>query len=74
MRAIQKQFGQTVRRLRARAGYSQEGFAAAAGIHRTYMGKIENGRVALTIVKIEQIAIALELSPSELLAELERDD
>ena len=74
MRAIQKRFGQTVRRLRAQAGYSQERFAAAAGIHRTYMGKIENGRVALTIVKIEQIAITLELSPSELLAELERED
>jgi len=73
MRAIQKRFGETVRRLRARAGYSQESFASAAGIHRTYMGKIENGRVSLTIVKIEQIAIALELSPSELLAELERE-
>ena len=74
MRAIQKRFGQTVRRLRAQAGYSQESFAAAAGIHRTHMGKIENGVVALSIIKIEQIAIALELSPSELLAVMERED
>lgn len=74
MSTIQKRFGKAVRRLRAQAGYSQEKFAAAAGIHRTHMGKIENGLIALSILKIEQIAIALELSPSELLAELEHED
>jgi transcriptional regulator with XRE-family HTH domain len=74
MTVIQKRLGLTVRRLRTQAGYSQEGFAAAAGIHRTYMGKIENGRVAVTIIKLEQMAIALRLSPSELLAEMESED
>jgi DNA-binding XRE family transcriptional regulator len=30
--------------MRTRAGYSQEGFADAIGVHRTYMGTLERGR------------------------------
>jgi transcriptional regulator with XRE-family HTH domain len=73
MSTIRQRLGRTVRRLRARADYSQESFAAAAGIHRTYMGKIENGRVAVTVTKLEQIAITLGMSPSQLLAEADRE-
>ena len=73
MITIQQKLGQAVRRLRAQADYSQESFAAAAGIHRTYMGLVERGRVAATIVKIEQIARALGITPSALLAEAERE-
>jgi transcriptional regulator with XRE-family HTH domain len=74
MTVIQKRLGLTVRRLRTQAGYSQEEFAQVAGLHRTYMGRVENGRSAVTIVKLEKIAIALKLSPSELLAEVENED
>jgi transcriptional regulator with XRE-family HTH domain len=74
MTVIQKRLGLTVRRLRTQAGYSQEEFAQVAGLHRTYMGRVENGRSAVTIVKLEKIAIALRLSPSELLAEVDRED
>jgi DNA-binding XRE family transcriptional regulator len=45
----QQAFGLAGRRLRRDAGYSQEGFAAAVGVHRTYQGLIERGRVAATI-------------------------
>jgi transcriptional regulator with XRE-family HTH domain len=74
MTVIQKRLGTTVRRLRTEAGYSQEEFARVAGVHRNYMGRIENGRSAVTIVKLEKIAIALKLSPSELLAEVESEN
>ena len=73
MTTIQQKLGRTVRRLRSQADYSQESFAAAAGIHRTYMGLIERGRAAVTIVKLEKIAATLRMKPSELLAEAERE-
>lgn len=71
MSVIQRRFGRAVRRLREQAEHSQESFAAAAGVHRTYMGLVERGRVAPTIVVIEKIATALGMAPSELLAETE---
>ena len=73
MITIQLRLGRAVRRLRAQADYSQESFAAAAGVHRTYMGLVERGRVAATIVTLEKISDALGIKPSELLAEAERE-
>jgi transcriptional regulator with XRE-family HTH domain len=73
MITIKQKLGRAVRRLRSQADYSQESFAAAAGIHRTYMGLVERGRVAATVVTLEKIADALGLTPSELLAEAERE-
>jgi transcriptional regulator with XRE-family HTH domain len=73
MTIIQTKLGRAVRRLRSQAEYSQESFAAAAGIHRTYMGLVERGRVAATIVTIEKISTALGITASELLAEAERE-
>jgi transcriptional regulator with XRE-family HTH domain len=73
MLTIQQKLGRAVRRLRSRADYSQEAFAAAADIHRTYMGLVERGRVAPTIVTIQKIATALGITPSELLEEAERE-
>ena len=73
MTTIQHRLGRAVRRLRAQADYSQESFAAAAGVHRTYMGLVERGRVAATIITLQKISDALGLKPSELLAEAERE-
>jgi transcriptional regulator with XRE-family HTH domain len=73
MTIIQTKLGRAVRRLRSQAEYSQESFAAAAGVHRTYMGLVERGRVAATIVTIEKISTALGITASQLLAEAERE-
>jgi transcriptional regulator with XRE-family HTH domain len=73
MLTIQEKFGRAVRRLRAEADYSQEAFAAAAGVHRTYMGLVERGRVAATIITIHKISAALGITASQLLAEAERE-
>ena len=64
--SIQKQFGKKVRELRLEKGYSQEGFAFACGLHRTYIGCIERGEKNVTIVNIEKIAKALKVEITDL--------
>jgi ribosome-binding protein aMBF1 (putative translation factor) len=65
--------GAAVRRLRDRAGYgSQEAFADAAGVHRTYAGKVERGEVNITLDNLERLARTLGVSAGELLVEAER--
>lgn len=68
-----KGFGGTVRRLRSERGYSQEAFAFRVGLHRTYVGNIERGEKAVTIVTANKLARALGLTLAELFAELERN-
>jgi transcriptional regulator with XRE-family HTH domain len=67
-----KALGQAVRSLRKTADYSQESFADAVGLHRTYMGAIERGEQNLTIKNIVRVAETLKIKPSELLAEAEK--
>ncbi|HEX5830112.1 MAG TPA: helix-turn-helix transcriptional regulator [Gemmatimonadaceae bacterium] len=73
MLTIQEKLGRAIRRLRTAADHSQESFAAAAGVHRTYMGLVERGEVAATVVTIQKIAAALHMPASQLLAEAERE-
>ena len=63
-------FGRRVRELRTAQGYSQEGFAAACGVDRTYMGGIERGERNLALRNIERIAVALGLSLGELMRDV----
>ncbi len=58
-------FGQTVRTLREKKGFSQEIFAGHVGVHRTYMGGIERGERNPTLTTIWKIAQALELTPAD---------
>ncbi|QDU52224.1 HTH-type transcriptional regulator SinR [Gimesia panareensis] len=60
-------FGQRVRKLRKEQGYSQENFAYACELDRTYMGGIERGERNPTLRKIEQIADTLGISLAELM-------
>jgi transcriptional regulator with XRE-family HTH domain len=69
---IVKRFGETVRRLRSERGFSQESFARRCGLHRTYMGIIERGEKAVTIVTASKIARALGITLADLFGELER--
>ena len=64
---ILARFGQRVRELRRAKGLSQEGFAAACGLDRTYMGGIERGERNLALRNIEVIARTLGISLSELM-------
>ncbi len=53
--------GQQIRQLRSEKGYSQEGFAAAVGIDRSYMGAIERGERNITSLYLIRIAKTLNV-------------
>lgn len=63
---ILKRFGERVRQLRKARGFSQQSFAAACGLDRTYIGGIERGERNVALRNIEVIARTLGLSVSEL--------
>lgn len=60
-------FGQRVRELRKEQGYSQESFAWACELDRTYVGGIERGERNLALRNIERIAETLEVTIAELM-------
>jgi transcriptional regulator with XRE-family HTH domain len=53
--------------LRERRGLSQEDLAAAAGISRTYLARLETARQDPTLSTIEKLAKALKVKPPDLL-------
>lgn len=63
--------GNTVRRLRAARGFSQEGFAQAVGLNRAYYGGIERGQRNVGAVNLYRIAGTLGMGLSEFFAEVE---
>ena len=65
-RDILTRFGHRVRALRTARGQSQETFAEACGIDRTYISGIERGRRNVGLKNIEVIANALGVTLSEL--------
>jgi transcriptional regulator with XRE-family HTH domain len=64
---ILNKFGDKVRFLRKEKNLSQEELAEKARLHRTYIGMIERAEKNITLINIEKIADALEISTSELL-------
>lgn len=64
---ILERFGKRVRELRKEQGYSQENFAYACGLDRTYMGGIERGERNVALRNIELIADTLEITLAELM-------
>ena len=59
--------GQKIRAERVSKGWSQEELAEKAGLHRTYIGMIERAEKNLTVVNLNRIAVALDLSIRDLL-------
>ena len=65
---VSEAVGRTIRDARKERGYSQEAFALAAGLDRSYMGAVERGEFNLTLETLLKIAGALGILVSELLA------
>ena len=65
MEDIKIAFGKRVKELRLQKGISQEKLANIAGLDRTYMTQVENGKRNLTIEKIRQICKGLNISLSD---------
>jgi transcriptional regulator with XRE-family HTH domain len=64
---ILEKFGGRVRLLRKQKNISQEELAHKADLHRTYIGMIERAEKNITLLNIEKIAVALDVSISDLL-------
>ncbi len=60
--SILKKFGECVREERLKRGLSQEELAAEAGLHRTYIGMIERAEKNITILNVQKICKALNIS------------
>lgn len=71
---ILKRFGQRVRNERLKRSFSQEKLAEKASLHRTYIGMIERAEKNITLINIEKIANALEISIEELLKESSKNE
>lgn len=70
MEDIKIKFGQRVRELRITKGYSQEKLAEISDLDRTYIPSIEAGRRNASLVVVEKIAKAFNITISELLNQL----
>jgi transcriptional regulator with XRE-family HTH domain len=66
-RDILIKFGEKVREIRKEKGLSQEQLSFKADLHRTYIGMIERAEKNITLVNIEKIANALEISVNDLM-------
>ena len=63
--------GENIRSIRKKKGISQEGLALMCNVDRSYMGRIERGKVNLTVLKLYDIATSLDISPAVLLPEIQ---
>jgi transcriptional regulator with XRE-family HTH domain len=64
---LQLRVGKNLRAYRKAQGLSQEAFADALDVHRTYMGGVERGERNLTLKSLERIAGRVGIDPLELL-------
>lgn len=62
---IREKVGKRIKYLRHKLGISQEELADKAEIHRTYIASLEVGKRNISIVTLEKIVVALEVSMSE---------
>ncbi len=69
---ILQDFGAMVRAYRMERGLSQETFADACEIDRSYMGGVERGERNLALVNIVRIVQALNMEPSEFFRGLDK--
>lgn len=63
-----RKLGATIRFVRLERGLSQEALAAAAGIARSLMGKIERGERYVSVLNVARMSDALHVSIASLMA------
>lgn len=62
---IKLKIGQRIKELREKSSMSQKDLAYAADLDRSYIASIENGQRNVSIVNIEKIATALNITIKE---------
>lgn len=66
-------FGLTIKKIRKEKNISQEKLAEMTGLHRTYISEIERGTRNLSLLNINKLSIAFNLTNSELFSILEQE-
>jgi transcriptional regulator with XRE-family HTH domain len=64
---ILQKFGSRIKQFRSAKGITQEKLAELSCLSRQYIGDVERGTRNISLINIEKIATALELTLSELL-------
>ena len=62
----QKKLGQTIKKLRTEKGFTQESLAGEAQINVSYLAKIENGYINVSLRYLIKISKALQLKVADL--------
>ena len=65
--------GRVIRKHRTQKGMTQELLSGFAGIARSHLSMIENGSKHAKFDTIWRIAVALNMKPSQLVAEIEQE-
>lgn len=65
--------GPLLRKARIHAGLTQERLAFEAQVDRTYISQLEHDKKSPTVAMLFRICLALNASPSRLIAELEAE-
>lgn len=71
MQFSEKAVASALRRLRRERGLSQEVLSGLAGMARTHLTMMENGEMLPSLRTLWRIAAALDMKPSQLVAEIE---
>lgn len=71
---VRAQFGSILRELRVARGLTQEELAYQAGMHTTYLSRLEKGRYNPSLAVMVDLSQALGVHPSELLLPLKVDE
>ena len=69
--SILTDFGHRLKAIRSERGLTQEKLAELSGLHRTYVGAVERGERNISLKNIHALAVALDVSLSELLTGVE---
>jgi transcriptional regulator with XRE-family HTH domain len=72
MKSVQgeaKIFGAALKRWREKRGLTQDGLARLAGIASSYASHVERGENVPSLTIVLKLALALEVTPSELLTD-----
>jgi len=64
--SYRKIFGETIRAWRKKAALSQEKLAEKADLHPTYISRVENGKINISLDAIFRLAKALKTTISNL--------
>lgn len=71
-KSIATEIGLILRQIRIDKGLSQEDLAFKSDLHRTYIGSIERAEKIATILTLEKVANALDVSLSDIFKQYEK--